>query len=243
MNSKINLILSATLLIVMIMLTINTVNVQAARRINSDTNPVGIAQGSTTTRASLMSFGSATINMAGAIAAISITDYIRIDNTTATTTGWKVNVYASDFIASLVPDSSSAVGGATLRVTIPANTMLTVTPQAPTASGTASLTGVTAQNTSGIAVTSSPGVPVISAAICASPGCGNDGGNAASPNYYLQQLNYTLTLPTYLPSTATISLAQADSEFTAANRTPGAKIGLFAATYSSTLTYSMTVGP
>lgn len=247
MNSKICLILSTTLLVVMIMLTVFTVEVQAVRRINSNTNPAGITQGGRdNTNTTILSTGSATINMAGAIAAISFTDYIRIDNTTTTTTGWKVNVYASDFTATSVSDSSSAVAGATLSVAIPANTMLIVTPQAPTASGTASLTGVTAQNTSGIAVTNSPGVQVISAEdapFCSGGGCGNDGGNANSPNYYLQQLNYTLTLPTYLPNTATISLAQADSQFTVANRTPGAKIGLFAATYGSTITYSMTTGP
>jgi hypothetical protein len=235
MNSKISKILSAALLLVMIMLISNSVEVQADLLVTSNPNSALLtSQGNTASNTSIMPFGSATINMAGSIAAISITDYIRVNNTTNTNTGWNIIVTASNFIATSVPDSSSAVGGATLSVTIPANTMLTVKPQTPTKSGTASLTGVTAQNTSGSAVTIG-GVKVLSAAT----NRGNDGNNG----YYLQQLNYTLTLPTYLPSTATISSAQADSKFTVANRTPGAKIGLFAATYSSNLIYSITAGP
>jgi hypothetical protein len=235
-------LLSATLIIVMIMLAATTGKVFSAGTYNiiSNTNSASLnASGTNTSVTSGITFGTVTINMAGAITPISKTDFIRIDNTVTPKIGWNVKVSATNFTAT-VTDYSSAVGGATLTVNIPANTILTVTPQAPTASGNVPLTGMSAQNTSGIAVAST-GVKVLSASAsgCGGAGCGYDSNNG----YYLQQLNYTLTIPNYLPGTATITGAQADSKFIPANRTAGAKIGLFAGTYSSTITYAIAAGP
>jgi hypothetical protein len=236
MNSNISKLLSATLIIVMVMLAAATAEVYSAGTysIISNTNSASLTtSGTTASVTSGIAFGSVTINMAGSIAPISMTDFIRIDNTVTPKNGCNVKVSATNFTAT-VTDYSSAVGGATLTVNIPANNILTVTPQAPTASGTAVLTGMSAQNTSGIAVTTT-GVKVLSASI----GYGYSGAGG----YYKQQLNYTLTLPNYLPGTATITGAKTDSKFIPANRTAGAKIGLFAGTYSSTIIYFIAAGP
>jgi hypothetical protein len=238
MISKLNKLLFAALLVVMIMLAATTAEVYSAGTysIISNTNTALLtSSGTTTSVTSGIAFGTVTINMAGTITPISRTDYIRIDSTVTNknSVGWNVTVSATNFTAT-VADFSSAVGGATLTVNIPADTLLTIKPLAPTASGTAVLTGVTAQNTSGFAV-SSASVKVLSASI------GN--GYSGSGGYYKQQLNYTLTLPNYLPGTTTITGAKADSKFIPANRKAGAKIGLFAGTYSSTIIYSIAAGP
>jgi hypothetical protein len=194
--------------------------------INSNTNSTKLTQGTGTSSTSGVGFGTATINMSASIGSMNSSDFIRIDN--SGNLGWNVLVSATPFTATIL-DLSSSVGGATVTVAIPSNTVLTVNPQSPTAlSG--SLTNVTAQNTGGIVVTSS-GVKVIHAT--ASYGKGS----------YKQQLNYTLIMPNYLPTSTTISGAAADSKFVTANRTVGAKIGLFAGTYSSTITYSLITGP
>jgi hypothetical protein len=236
MNSNISKLLSSTLIIVLILLAAATREVYSAGTysIISNTNTALLtSSGTTASVTSGIAFGSVTINMAGAITPVSKTDFIRIDNTVTPKIGWNVKVSATNFTAT-VTDYSSAVGGATLTVNIPANNILKVTPKAPTASGAVSLTGMTAQNTSGIAVTST-GVKVLNA----TAGNGYDSSNG----YYKQQLDYTLTFPNYLPGTATITGANADSKFIPANRTAGAKIGLFAGTYSSTITYTITAGP
>jgi hypothetical protein len=241
MVSNLSKLLSATIIIVLIMLAATTGEVFSAGTYNiiSNTNSASlIASGTTASDNSGITFGSVTINMAGVITPISKTDFIRIDNSVTPKNGWNVTVSAANFTAT-VTDYSSAVGGATLTVNIPANTILTVKPQAPTASGSVSLTGVSAQNTSGFAVASTA-VKVLSAA---ASGCGAGCGFSGNNGYYMQQLNYTLTIPNYLPTTATITGAQADSKFIPANRTAGAKIGLFAGTYSSTITYAIGVGP
>jgi hypothetical protein len=241
MNSKLIKLLSVSILFVILIWAATIADVYAAGtyRIISNTNSASLtASGTTSSVNSGIAFGAVTINMSGTIAPISKTDYIRIDDTVTPKIGWNIKVSASNFTAT-VTDYSSAIGGATLIVNIPANSILTVKPQAPTAGGSVSLTGVTAQNTSGIAVTST-GVKILSAASSGcSGGCGYDG----SSGYYKQQLDYTLTLPNYLPAAATITNAQADSKFVTANRTAGAKIGLFAGTYSSTITYTIAAGP
>jgi hypothetical protein len=241
MISNLSKLLSATLFIVMIMLAATIGEVYSAgtySKINNTDTASFTTYGTTASVTSGIEFGSTTINMAGAITSISKTDFIRIDDMVMPNIDWNVKVSATNFTAT-VSDYSSAVGGATLTVNIPANAILTVTPQAPIVSGTAVLTGMTAQNTSGIAVTNT-GVMVLNAA---ASGCRGSCDSEGSNGYYKQQFDYTLTFPNYLPDTATITGAQADSKFIPANRTAGAKIGLFAGTYSSTIAYTIAAGP
>ncbi|MDF2647822.1 MAG: hypothetical protein K0Q73_3627, partial [Paenibacillus sp.] len=57
---------------------------------------------------------------------------------------------------------------------------------------------------------------------------------------YTADLTYTLTLPNYLPSTSTVVPTSDQSKFKGATVTD---LGLFAGTYTTTITYSVTQAP
>jgi hypothetical protein len=174
---------------------------------------------------SILDFGSANIFMANTIPPVDKTDNIRIDDNTGTAQGWNVTVSATDLTATVV-DKTTATAGATLSVNIPSDEVLQVNPADATAINNSDLTNVSAQNTAGIPVSASA-VPVLS----------------AEPTYgagaYLQALPYTLTIPNYLPSDATVTPTDtANSQFKNP-RADGSNLPLLAGTYSTTLTYNV----
>lgn len=176
-----------------------------------------------------IAFGTVTINMASTIAAITSSDFLRVDDNRGINAGWNVSVAATDFTATGITDQSVAAG--TIDVAIPASTILTITPVAPTALFSTELANVTAPVIVATPVTSGAGTKVMTA----QKGYGQ--------GVYKQELGYTLTMPNYLPAASVITATDPTSEFLAGNRDGAAKIGLFAGTYSSTISYSMTTGP
>jgi hypothetical protein len=173
-------------------------------------------------------FGTVTINMASTIAAITSSDYIRVDDNRGNNAGWNVTVSASDFTATSIPDLSAT---GSLTVAIPASSILKLSSQTPSALFTTDLANVIAQSTSSTAVTSGSGIKVLKAAAGYGQGV------------YKQQLDYTLTMPNYLPGATVITATDGASKFISANRTPSAQIGLFAGIYNSTISYSISTGP
>lgn len=176
-----------------------------------------------------IAFGTVTINMASTIAALTSSDFLRVDDNRGINGGWNVSVAATDFTATGITDQSVAAG--TVDVTIPANTILTITPVSPTALFSTELANVTAPVIVATPVTSGAGIKVMTAL------------KGYGQGVYKQQLDYTLTMPNYLPATSVITATDLSSEFLSGNRDGSAKIGLFAGTYSSTISYSMTTGP
>jgi hypothetical protein len=175
-------------------------------------------------------FGSVTINMASTIAAINSADYLRVDDNRGQNAGWNVSVSATDFTATAVPDLSVTSAGKTINVAIPASTILTITPVAPAALFSTELSNVAAPVTVATPVASGAGTKIM----VAQKGYGQ--------GVYKQALNYTLTMPNYLPAATVITATDSTSKFLPANR-PSGQIGLFAATYTSTISYSLTTGP
>jgi hypothetical protein len=175
-----------------------------------------------------IAFGTVTINMASTIAAITSADYLRVDDNRGQNAGWNVSVSASPFTATAITDLSVTSG--TITVAIPASTILTITPVAPTALFATELSNVAAPVIVATPVASGAGTKIM----VAQKGYGQ--------GVYKQALTYTLTMPNYLPSSTVITATDSTSKFLPANR-PSGQIGLFAATYSSTISYSLTTGP
>jgi hypothetical protein len=175
-----------------------------------------------------LTFSGVSIDMANTIAAATSTDYLRVDDNRGTSAGWHVNVSASNFTATVTDES---VAG-TVSVSIPASEILTVTPIAPTALFTSEAASVAATVTVATPVTSGSGVQILGAA------------KGYGQGVYKQQLNYSITMPNYFSPTTVITATNSASEYLSGNRNvSGAKIGIFAGTYSSTIAYSITTGP
>jgi hypothetical protein len=205
-------------------ITVNGTNFFLTSTTSANLNTAGTTQASNNG----IVFGTVTIDMASTIPAINSSDYIRVDDNRGKNAGWNVSVSALDFTANGIIDQSVASG--TINVSIPASTILTLSPQSPTSPYSSELANVTAQNTGNTAVTSG-GIKVLNAA------------KGYGQGVYTQQLNYTLTMPNYLPSSSVITATDSTSKFLTTNRTTGAKIGLFEGTYTSTISYSITTGP
>lgn len=181
--------------------------------------------GSTSDGNSNLDFGSADIFMADTIPPVNKTDNIRVDDNTGTAQGWNVTVSATDLTAT-VSDKTTTTAGATLAVNIPSDEVLLVAPEAATAINNSDLTNVSAKNTTGMPISSSA-VPILT----------------ADPTYgagaYLQALPYTLTIPNYLPSDATVTPSDTENSQFKNPRVNGSKLPLLAGTYSTTLTYNV----
>lgn len=201
--------------------------------INSNTNSAALdtSAGIGASNTSGIGFGSVTIDIANTINTINGSDFIRLDDNRGKNSGWNVTVAATDFTAIGINDLSLASGSGTIDVAIPASAVLIVTPQNPTVINSSDATNVTVQNAAGIPVTNGTGVKVLSAA------------KGYGQGVYKQELRYTVAMPNYLPASAVITATNAASQFTADNRTAGAKIGLFRATYVTTVSYNVTNGP
>jgi hypothetical protein len=198
--------------------------------LNSDTTSATLdsTAGMLQAKSSGIVFGTVTINMASTIAAITSSDYIRVDDNRGNNSGWNVTVSATDFTATAIPDLSAT---GTLTVTIPSSSILTLSSQNPSALFSTESANVIAQSTSNTTVTSGSGIKVLNAA------------KGYGQGVYKQKLDYTLTMPNYLPAASVITATDAASQFIAPNRTVGAQIGLFSGTYTSTISYSITTGP
>jgi hypothetical protein len=177
-----------------------------------------------------IAFGTVTINMASTIAAVNSLDFLRVDDNRGQNAGWSVSVSATDFTATGIPDLTVVSAGKTVDVAIPASSILTITPVAPAALFASELSNVTAPVIVATPVASGAGTKVMVAA------------KGYGQGVYKQALNYTLTMPNYLPAATVIKATDGTSKFLSANRSSG-QIGLFAATYSSTISYSLTTGP
>jgi hypothetical protein len=199
--------------------------------LKSDTVSANLDAGSVGTVQTLnhdIAFGTVTINMASTIAAINSADYLRVDDNRGQNAGWNVSVSALPFTATGITDLSVTTG--TITVAIPASSILTITPVAPAALFATEISNVTAPVIVATPVANGAGTKIM----VAQKGYGQ--------GVYKQALNYTLTMPNYLPAATVITATDLTSKFLPANR-PSGQIGLFAATYSSTISYSLTTGP
>jgi hypothetical protein len=148
-------------------------------------------------------------------------DYVFVADNRGTNAGFSANVSATPLTASVA--DLTATGN--VKVSIPANEVLKVTANNPAAlNNSKSLPQATALASP---VGSIP-VTIMTA---------NKGRGAGA---YLSQLNYTLTLPNYLPSSSTLTPDSDKSAFKNANVS---EVGLFAGTYSTTITYSLSAAP
>lgn len=168
------------------------------------------------------------ISAVNGIPAVNATEYVRLTDNRGTNAGWRAKVSATDLTATDLDDKSSASNLTdTVTVTIPINSILTA--------ATSSLTGLNGSNITGVTVASSStavtnsGVDVMNAA--AASGAGD----------YRAAVGYILSLPKYLPTGSTVTpSALIDSSFDTATVT---NLGLFAGTYSTTVTYAISAAP
>jgi hypothetical protein len=162
-----------------------------------------------------------TIDASTSLASKSALDYLFVADNRGRNEGFAAKVSATS-LKSTVPDATAT--GKNVTVDIPAELVLTVTAvnYRPWFSSKS-----LAQVPSGEQKVSATGVDVLFA---------NKGKGAGA---FVADLNYTLTLPNYLPA-GSIVTAEPGSAF---QNVVVTNLGLFAGTYSTTITYSMTAAP
>jgi hypothetical protein len=162
-----------------------------------------------------------TIDVSKNLLPVTALDHVFIADNTGKNAGWSVKLSATPLTATVT--DSTADGNVT--ITIPADKVLTAAasnltplfnskPQAQVPSGSFSV-GSTATN-------------IMFA---------NKGAGAGA---YLADVNYTLSLPNYLPVGSTVTATSNSSAFKNSTVTD---LGLFAGSYSTTITYSLSVAP
>ncbi|SEC04821.1 WxL domain-containing protein [Paenibacillus sp. GP183] len=167
--------------------------------------------------------GLGTIDVSTKLASKSALDYLFVADNRGKNAGFVAKVSASP-LTTTVPDSTAP--GKTVTVNIPADSVLTVTavsykPKFTTKSDLA-------QVPTGTLSVGAAGIDILFA---------NKGKGAGA---FVAGLNYTLTLPNYLP-TGSIVTAAPESAFK--NVTDVTNLGLFAGSYDTTITYSITSAP
>jgi hypothetical protein len=176
--------------------------------------PVGVSSG--------ISFSDlGTIDVTKRVPSGTAIDYVFVADNRGTNVGFTANVSATPLTASV--NDLTATGK--VNISIPANEVLKVTASNLTAMfGSTSLPQATSLT-----------LPVSSTPVTFMTAIKGRGAGA-----YLAQLNYTLTLPNFLPSTSTVT---PDSDSSAFKNAKVTELGLFAGTYSTTITYSLSSAP
>jgi hypothetical protein len=166
-----------------------------------------------------------TIDVTKTLSSGMATDYLLVADNRGTNAGFVAKVSASSLTAT-VPDSTSA--GNFVNISIPADRVLTVS--------AGSLTPLF-------------GSKPLAQAHVGTQSVGSSAVNLLSVNKgvgtgaFLTTLNYTLTLPNYLPAGSLVSATSPSSAFKNVTDTNVTNLGLFAGTYNTTVTYSITTAP
>jgi hypothetical protein len=163
-----------------------------------------------------------TIDVTKTLSSGTATDYLFVADSRGTNAGFVAKVSATALTAK-VPDSTA---NGDVIISIPADQVLKVSAGNPTPLFESK---PLAQAHFGTQLVGSAGVNLLSA---------NKGGGAGA---FLTTLIYTLTLPNYLPAGSSVSATSNDSAFK--NVTNVTNLGLFAGTYNTTVTYSITTAP
>ncbi|HEY0828444.1 MAG TPA: WxL domain-containing protein [Bacilli bacterium] len=238
MNKKLGLSLPFVLIISLFLsLVVLGANVGVSGgelKFDSNTDPLELEEGDevATSNSGIFPAAESTIDVSTAIPALTAVDYIRLDDDRGTHAGWSVKVSASNLTSAALTDPTSTTSG-TVVITIPvASVFAVVTNNLNRLSG--SLKGVSVP--SGSAAITTGGVNVMNAV--------SGRGSGA----YKANVNYTLTLPNYLPPGSTVvpsapSTSSLD-EFAAEDIGAGVEdLGLFAGSYSTTVTYAISQAP
>jgi hypothetical protein len=163
-----------------------------------------------------------TIDASTSLTSKTALDYLFVADNTGKNAGFVAKVSATP-LTTTVPDATAT--GKNVTVAIPADSVLTVT---AVSYKPMYKSKDLAQVPIGTHSVGAGGVDVLFA---------NKGKGAGA---FLTGLNYTLTLPNYLPA-GSIVTSETGSAFK--NVTDVTNLGLFAGSYSTTITYSITVAP
>lgn len=185
---------------------------------------VSLLAGSTAVSSSTFAFTAlGTLSLAGTNTATG-SDPMTITDDRGSGAGWNVKVSATDFVATGITDPT--VGAATLTVTLPIASVLTAS--------AGSLTSTQGQDATNITVASSA-TPVTSAGISLySAATGNGMG------VYTSTIAHTFTLPKTVAASGILSSDATTSTFKTGH-TRAASV--FAGTYNSTITYTISNAP
>ena len=173
----------------------------------------------------LVDFGDSELRMDQAITALSGADYIRMDDDRGINKGWKLKVKADNLTATA--DDSTAGAGDTIAISIPVQSVLVVAGSNLTPINSSRLTSLTL--TAEPTAITTTGVQFLAAA---------SGHGAGS---FVADAGYSLSFPNYLPTGTTVT--PSDPEESSLDGIPVTDLGIFAATYSTTITYDVVAAP
>jgi hypothetical protein len=164
-----------------------------------------------------------TIDVSKNLVPVTALDHVFIADNSGTNAGWSVKVSATA-LTTTVHDSTAAATD-TVTITIPADQVLTAAAGNPTPWFNSK---PQAHGPSGSFSVGSTAATIMYA---------NKGAGAGA---YVTDVSYTLSLPKYLPAGSTVTASLNSSVFNSAVVTD---LGLFAGSYSTTITYSLSVAP